>query len=192
MFLIFKKQAVIFEAVRINFKCNGFVCVLSFFFRSSRFPDSLYCSVHLAGRLRFCYSGWLSGGIFSQRFCWGLEVRGEPWNLFSYFGPKSMIVHTLFQTWTKGKNDFRHMRDLRLVHGSYKRPQLTRIDFLLHSTVRRTTNLSILMQEKKKLVPCKQKRHILSQKIYTLFRLKPLKNHARETMPFGAAHIFPK
>ena len=148
MLLIFKKQAVIFEAVRINFKCNGFVCVLSFFsvVKISGFLV-LFCSF---GRTLTFLLQWVAfRGDFSQRFCWGLEVRCEPWNLFSYFGPKSMIVHTLFQTWTKGKNDFRHMRDLRLVHGSYKRPQLTRIDFLLHSTVRRTTNLSILMQEKK-------------------------------------------
>ena len=54
----------------------------------------------------FVTVGGFPGGFFSQRFCWGLEVRGEPWNLFSYFGPKSMIVHTLFQTGTKGKKRF--------------------------------------------------------------------------------------
>lgn len=134
-FLIFKKQDVIFEAVGINFKCNGVVCVLSFFFgrQDFRIPcivlfiwQDAYFSVTVGG---------FQGRVFFPKVLLRAWGSCEPWNLFSYFRPKSMIVLTLFQTWTKGKNDFRHMRDIRLVHGSYKRSpwQLTRIVFHLHS-----------------------------------------------------------
>ena len=149
MLLIFKKQAVIFEAVRINFKCNGFVCVLSFFsvVKISGFLV-LFCSF---GRTLTFLLQWVAfrGDFFPKGFAEGLRFAANLETCFPISVPNLWLSILYFRPGQKEKNDFRHMRDLRLVHGSYKRPQLTRIDFLLHSTVRRTTNLSILMQEKK-------------------------------------------
>lgn len=133
MFLIFKKQAVIYEAVRRNFKCNGFVCVLSVFFgrQDFRIPciilfiwQDAYFSVTVGG---------FPGGVSSKRFCWGLEDRVNLETCFPISDPNLWLS-------IPGQNEkrnFRRMRDLRLVRGSYKRPQLTRIDFHLHRSWKR-------------------------------------------------------
>lgn len=133
MFLIFKKQAVIFEVVRINFKCNGFVCVLSFFsvVMTSGFLV-LFCSF---GRTLTFLLQWVAfrGEFFPKGFAEGLRIA---WTLKLVFLFQTQIYDFPYSIsdLDKRKNDFRHMRDARLVQGSYKRPQLTRIDLHLHSS----------------------------------------------------------